>query len=794
LHFRVPNPKIAFEDLRLRVVDKHVPLPDGHDPVVMGASSYGFGGTNAHVIVQEYRPSGTTPDEQATRHRSLEEANLLLISARSKSALQALAASYATLLPKISRTVLPDLCSTAALQRTHHQDRLVAAASDPAELARRLERFSRGEQTARLATAHVTAERPKLAFVYSGNGSQWSGMGRTLIENDGAFRRDVEIVDDLFLAHSGWSIMTELRQTEDAARMELTEVAQPTLFALQVGMTNLLRRAGVSPAAVVGHSVGEVAAAWASGALSLEQAVHTIYVRSRAQGRTAGAGAMAAVGLSAEAAAAVLAEIGGWIEIAGINSPRSITVAGDPAALDSLEQLLRPDGAFFRKLPLNYAFHSAAMDAVEAEVRDELQWTTATATIPFISTVEGSPIPGTQLNGAYWWRNIREPVRFSDAVTFLIKDGSVNIFVEVGPHPILRDYIQQCAVDGRVAATVVPTLRRPRESSLDTELDQIWTAICACHASGASELTTLFQRPRHPVPLPPYPWQRQRHWVGAAPMPGIRIPVTRDHPLLGHRVESGDAIWENTLSLMVTPWLQDHVIGNSTLFPFAAFIEMILAAGSRLFGNQPLDIEDLDLRKALVVPDDSSPIIQLTIGEDGDVRLRSLRTPGAEDWISHCGGGVSVAPVGDRARNIVIDAIASRLGTVIPGPEHYRQVAARGFAFGPRFQGVAEIRVGRNEALAKVSIPHGIADEVDVYRLHPCLLDACLQALSPLIAAEDQNSGFVFLPAQIQRFRLYRGGARPMWSHATVRSRSRRSILADIAIVDEAGGKIAELT
>ena len=794
LHFNTPNPKIAFDELNLKVVDRAIRLPRRGKPLVMGVSSYGFGGTNAHIAVREYRRPADHAFVALPASRGTASDRVLLLSARSGDALAAMATDYAALLRTADADDLDAICATAALCRARHPHRLAASGAQATELAMRLERFAAGEPAARLASARVVAEAPRLAFAFSGNGPQWWGMGRELLAASSLFRAEVERVDVIFKRLAGWSLIDEMTLPEAASRMDKTEVAQPALFALQLGLVRVLDEAGVRPAAVVGHSVGEVAAAYVSGALTLDEAVSVIYERSRAQALTAGLGKMAAIGLGREAAETAIAAITGWLEIAAVNSGRSVTVVGAPEALETLGRKMTEAGIFNRVLALDYPFHSRAMDAIEAPLRTALAGLRPRpALLPFVSAVEGREIGGERLDASYWWRNIREPVRFEAAVDHLLMSAGATVFLELGPHPVLRDYVLQCAKDRDAAATVIPTLRRPSATRAEPELDNLWGAICACHANGVTDPGELFERPAVPAALPFYPWQRQSFWSGVVPLPDMPTYSHRDHPLLGYRIAAGDALWENRLDTTLLPYLVDHVVQGAVVFPATAFIEMVLAGAARIFGPVPCDIEDLDIRKALVIPHGEMPILQIALSEeDGSFRIRSRLNAEVPTWTAFVAGKVARAPGAATAHSFALAELRGRMGTVISKDAHYRVCSGVGLSYGPTFQALEAVYLGDDEALGKIGAPAAIAGDLSSYCVHPCLFDASLQALGhfdPGVA----RAGSAYLPVQLRRLRTYATGTTPQYCYVRVTRRSARSVLADIRLLDGDGRVILEI-
>jgi len=430
--------------------------------------------------------------------------DLLLLSAASPETLDDIATAYAGFLSDASPSTWRDIRATVALNRDRRPHRLVVAAATPQDAAQRLKTYLGGDKTSRLAKGKTPERAPRLALVYSGNGPQWWGMGRELFSESPIFRNRIEEIDAHFAPKAGWSMAAEMRRTEADSRIGLTEIAQPLLFAQQVALTTVLSAAGIRASAVLGHSVGEVAAAWGCGALSLEQATDVIFHRSQTQIPTAGRGRMAALGVGADEATRAMAEVGGWLEIAAFNTSRAVTVAGAPEALEALRDRLTADGKFVRILPLNYPFHTRVMDVIKAPLLVRLEGLTPRrGRLPFISTVTGAELDGGALNGEYWWRNARAPVQFEAAIAHALDDHDIGMFLEVGPHPVLKDYLQQIikAAEG-ASAVALSTLRRPAPGRPAPELDALKTAVCSVYASGGGDPAALFEKPRIAAKLP----------------------------------------------------------------------------------------------------------------------------------------------------------------------------------------------------------------------------------------------------------------------------------------------------
>ena len=517
-----------------------------------------------------------------------------------------------------------DLCRTAAIRRTHHQHRLAAFGRTGNEVAAQLEAFVAGDSPPLLAKGHARTPPVRLAMVFSGNGSQWRGMGQDLLA-DPFIARCIDRVDATISRLSGWSVKDALSSTEPANLFDRTEIAQPALFALQVAMLEWLAAHGIEAEAMLGHSVGEVSAAYGAGILSLAEACRVIVERSRAQGRTAGTGRMAALGLSPENAAALIAPYGEALTIAAVNAPNSVTVAGDAAAIDALGGELEGNQVFFRPLDLDYAFHSRCMDPIRKGLLDRLDGLTPRdGRLRFVSTVTGTTIEGSRLDAEYWWDNIRRPVQFAPAIESLMAEG-FNVFLEIGPHPILDTYLRDCLKTAGGQGVSIPTLRRH-----EPERDALWLALGRCYAAGiAIDYDALYPRDCAFVPLPAYPWQRERYWFADDDGEARASPSRRKHPLLGKRLPATDGIWKNRLDPALLAWLADHVVQNSTVLPGAAYIEMACRSVLSTRDCDGVEIEAFEIRRPLLIAAGAEPSVEVALSaEDGTFRLRANDTRG----------------------------------------------------------------------------------------------------------------------------------------------------------------------
>ncbi|WP_030857757.1 type I polyketide synthase [Streptomyces sp. NRRL S-37] len=771
LHALPLNPRIDFDGLGLAPAVEPVPLEVGERSAV-GVSAFGFGGANAHVVVTPPPAAHGTGPSPVPDGRPLP----LVVSARSPKALKRMTAHMAQRLRDAEPGEFYDLAHTSTVRRTAHPHRAAVLATGPEDAARELDRLTAAEP-ARGAVVR-TGERDGTAFVYSGNASQWPGMAADLLEREPAFRRAVEEADAALAPHLGWSVAKELAHPSPR-KWQRTEVAQPALFAVQVGLTGLLASHGVRPRAVAGHSVGEVAAAHAAGALTLEQAALVIAARSRTQGATAGRGRMAAVGLPEARAREELLRHDGTLEIAGINSESDVTVAGDADALAAWGAELTGRGVFFRELDLDYAFHSRAMDPIREPLLDALDGLRpAPARIPFVSTVTGTELNGPELDATYWWRNIREPVRFAEAAA-LLAAGHAGILAEIGPHPVLRPYLR------RTGATCVATLHRDGDGPRETAA----TVAAVLAADTATDWRHHFPRPGRVVYLPAYAWQHERYWHGTAQdrVAGTSGSGLLDHPLVGERMPAPHPVWHGTVEPQLVPWLGDHRIGDDVLMPAAAYVEMALSAGRRAL-DRPVEVRHLEIGRPLSVPwPDPTPVaLQTAVTPDDGAVTISVR----EEHQGECHPVVRAQVrtlLGTAPDPLDLAALRARCDRSVDGPDFYRTCHGIGLNCGPDFQLIDRVDVGDEEALVTYRLTH----TADTYTAHPVLIDAPLQATVAL-AGENTESA-AFLPTVFGSVRVWRTPAPTGVVHLRRRSRSAHEMCWDITYADADGTVTAEI-
>jgi phthiocerol/phenolphthiocerol synthesis type-I polyketide synthase C len=779
-----PNPNIPFDELNLEVLTANRPLK-ATGRLVVGVNSFGFGGANAHVILESYA-------NEAPATPALPKASALpvVVSARDARALSTAARDMAQFIGQQPQSALYDVAYQSVFGRERHAHSAVLFGTTPASIAAKLQHFADGSDKSGVECGTALSAPRGAAFIYSGNGAQWAGMGALLL-TDPTFRSAIREVDRLFSRYADYSLEAELSGKNGEGRYEYTEVAQPALFALQVGVTAMLRRRGLVPMAVAGHSVGEVAAAWASGALSLAAAVSVIHHRSALQGTTKGNGGMTAANLGEPAVRELLKELGlaERVSVAGVNSWRSVSLAGPTADLDRLEKVFAQRNLVFKRLGLDYAFHSAAMDGLFPELRRSLgHLEPDEGSIPFYSTVTGKRLEGKALNAEYWWRNIREPVLFEPAVRGMVNEG-VNIFLEIGPHAVLHRYLQDCLTDAGVNGRVMTTGARGDDSPT-----RIFSgANQALIAGAAMDWQRLLPWRGRYLQLPNYPWQKEPHWHTVTSDSMGLIDRQSRHPLLGFALNQAELTWENTLDTLGCPELADHAVGGAVVFPAAGYAELALAAAQQWQPGAVVEFEDLEIRAPLLLAEDPSRVVRCALDpRDGQFSIKSREQLGSETWALHV-----VSRILREATPIRLKRVLGPLPTHQPDftdRSHATLTAAAGLEYGPAFQAIRHGWLQSDTALAVLHTPDCLGKDLARYHLHPAFLDCGFQLIVQLLrdSAVD-HSGVTFVPTRIGHLSFRTGQGMPHYVRARLLSRGPHSVCAEFELFDQAEQPIAVL-
>ncbi|MFB8281030.1 type I polyketide synthase [Nocardia colli] len=758
--FDQPNPDIPFGELGIHVQLDAERLGPEAGRMTVAVNSFGYGGTNAHAILQEFVPESITA-RQSARHFGV-----LPISARTTTAVRAMAGRFADLL---TTGTDPDRLAEAAWTRlAHHQYRTGVLVGDSTELIRDLREFAAG--AGRDATHIVSRHTTKPVFVFSGMGPQWWGMARELLSTTGVFAETAERVDLLFREISGWSIIEELLRPEDESRIGATEVAQPANFLVQVALANELAELGITPAAVVGHSVGEVSAAYIAGMLTLPDAVRVVYHRARLQATTAGSGGMLAIGLTLEQARELIGDDEA-VDIAAVNSAHALTVAGRAGRLDEIAEKLTEHGTFARRLQVEVPYHSRLMDPILGELRAALVGLSPLRpTVPLYSSVTGALVTEPDWDAEYWCANVRQPVLFANAVTALIEAGE-RVFVELGPHPVLSGNIRELLLDAGEIGTAVATLDRRHADAVS-----IRKTIVGLYSAGALDLATLFpaERAATPhLPLPRYPWQRTRLRSALPFFEQMRSGTPDGYRMLGDPDLEGRPSWLLQIGTELLPWLADHQVGGVCVLPGAAYLDAALSAAASRMGGKRVALEQVRFVAPLIMNAPDVPLLEFGVEESSGRFLIRSRNATGSIWTVHAAGRLLTgfyepSKVALPEAEVEID------------PElFYAALAACGLRYGPAFQRVISVRAGTD---AVVAVVDGEIAEGSGHLAHPVVVDAALQTVAMLFAEAGIGEG-VLVPVGVDAVRMF--GSLPDRITVVTRRDPGVPLRADVDLLDD---------
>ncbi|MFF3862588.1 SDR family NAD(P)-dependent oxidoreductase [Streptomyces sp. NPDC002209] len=682
-----------------------------------GISAFGISGTNAHLILEQAPETPGQAPGQATA-RPAPAAVPWVLSARSPEALREQALRLRDRLAADADLPLAGVGPSLVTTRSLFEHRQVVIGADRDELLAALTAAAAGDDSG--AAAVVTgAAKPvgKTVFVFPGQGSQWVEMGRELWESSPVFARRMQECADALSPHVDWSLHDVLG---DAEALERVDVVQPVLWAVMVSLAEVWRSYGVQPAAVVGHSQGEIAAACVAGALSIEDAAKVVALRSKAILALSGRGGMVSVALPVEDVRARLTD---GLSVAAVNGPSSVVVSGDVAELDALLAGCEADEVRARRVPVDYASHSRHVEAIEGELRRVLAGLRPrTSEVPFFSTVTADWLDTTCMDAEYWYTNLRRTVRFEEATRALAEQG-FRFFVEASAHPVLTIGVEQTLDGAGVEAAVVGTLRRGEGG-----LARFHRSAAEAFVAGVEvSWKNAFQDWDGPwVELPTYAFQRQRYWLNA-PDETTAAGSTSDHPLLDAVIdlpddgENGGVVGSGRLSLERHPWLAEHVVHGAVLVPAAALLEMAVWAAHKAGGDV---VDELTLETPLVLSRTAEREIRVVVDGKSVISVHS-RGEGDTGWTRNAVGVVGSAAASTPVEEALV-AWPPAGAVAVPVEDEYARLAALGFGHGPLFRGLQKVWRQGDALFAEVELPAAEGADRSRYRIHPALLHAAL--------------------------------------------------------------------
>nr|WP_294524328.1 type I polyketide synthase [uncultured Rhodopila sp.] len=790
LHFTTPSPHIAWENLPFVVPRQAVHWQPIGGRRIGGVSSFGFSGTNVHVVLEEAPPAPVAVDAGSER------SHLFAVSARDSVALAQLAERYAAALQHSGNDTLGDVCRTANTGRAHFADRATIIAESMEGLRAGLAALSRGEDAAGLMHERVARQDPpRIAFLFTGQGAQYAGMTKGLYEASRVFRTALDRCAAILQPHLDRPLLDVL--FAKGGLINQTGYTQPALFAVEFALTELWRSLGVTPNAVIGHSVGEYVAACVAGVLSLEDGLRLIALRGRLMQSLPEGGAMAAVAAPEAAVAPMIVPHASILSIAAVNSARQTVISGDAVALEAVCRRLGDQGVQCHPLPVSHAFHSPLLEPI----LDEFEQTArsvrfAPPRIRLISNVTGKAAVADEITQpSYWRRHMREAVRFGDGLRAL-QDARPDCCIEIGPHPTLLPLAAEAF--SASPPRLVASLRRGKP-----DWRQMLEGLSAVYLAGARVdwrgLTEAGQD--RIVDLPTYPFQRERHWFRARPDAQPRRTTARPgcHALLGARLRSAipGAIYEATLSADAPDFVRQHRVLDHVILPATAYLEMLVAGARDVLRTPSVRIEDVAISEAMLLPDDGTARIVQTVFEPGHggtaaVSISSIAESPADTaaWTRHASARVGT---GDPcpAPSASLSELRAQCPSSLAVAEFYDGFRQRGLRFGDAFHTVRGVWQGAAQAIGEIALSASSTEPVSDYVLHPLLLDGCFQVIAAALPAEDPE--ILYLPVGVGSYSVHGEAAGQCWCHVAVQPDTGDVRRADILVFGAHGKQVAEL-
>lgn len=743
LHFYEPNPEIDWQNMNVVLPTESVAWEtETNEPLVAGVNAFGITGTNAHVIVQSFE---NTSSEKKILDKKY---NILPISANNSEAVINYAKLYQS---NINEDNYLNFTKNIAFHKANLQQRNAIVFSDFQDFQLGLKAIVDKTNNDQLFSGYSTTKLPKIAFVFPGQGSQWLGMGKELYRQEIVFKNAIDDCESAFKNYVDWNL-TDILFSDDTESLSEIDIIQPTLVAIEIALAKLWMSIGVQPNAAVGHSMGEIAAAYIAGIISLDNAANIICTRSQLMKEQKGKGAMGYVALAVDELKPFLESSIDNVNIGVVNSPKSTVITGDKTEVERIISTLDEQGFFSRLIKVDVASHSQQMDILKPRLLDATQNIQAKESeIIFQSTVHPEIQNAKQIQADYWVDNLRNTVQFSEAIQQLIDEG-IEIFIEISPNPVLNSAIQENIDIKKSEAIVLFSLEKNKNDILSFT-EQIAKAFC----NGVFiDWKNFYGNQYEKIKLPPYPWQREYHWIKEIQTSSVynqdrKVNNGLPHPFLkNYAFSQGNItthIWETILSLEEFTYLSEHKVGDRIIFPAAGFIEIIQACCTEVKPEQQFQIEHLCILESLELSQEEAINLKITlqqaIGNFYSLKINSIKE---DEVLQHLSTDIIFKPLVYKNSDKVAE-----LAQAISKETHYSACRISNLNYGNGFQGIQKIHHNESVFEATIELPDNI--NIADYIIHPTLLDACLQTiLAPIYLKNDAT----YVPFSISQYKFYK--------------------------------------
>ncbi|AOX01784.1 beta-ketoacyl synthase [Moorena producens PAL-8-15-08-1] len=804
LHFNQLNPYIKIKNTPIKIPTSLQKWSAGEKPKMAGVSSFGFGGTNAHVILEEAPSQFKIQNSKFKSEEFIERpSHILTLSAKCEKALQELAQRYQEFLANNSTAAIADICFTANTGRSHFKHRLAVVAESTEKLSQQLKGFETGVDTPGVVRGPVPSKKPpKIVFLFTGQGSQYVDMGRELYKTQPTFRKTLEQCDAILGAYQQKSLLSILYpEPGETSPIDQTAYTQPALFAIEYALFQLWKSWGIEPDVVMGHSVGEYVAACVAGVFSLEDGLKLIAHRGRLMQQLPSGGEMVAVMASYEKVNQLIAPYTEQVAIAAINGPVSTVISGAAEAIGTLLDSLEAEGIKTKQLQVSHAFHSPLMEPMLADfeaVASQMSYNQPR--IPLISNVTGAIADESIATASYWVNHVRQPVKFAHSMETLQQLG-YDVFLEIGPLPILLGMGKQCLPEE--LGVWLPSLRPAQE-----DWQQMLHSLAQLYVQGVKVDWLGFERDysRSKVVLPTYPWQRQRYWIETDNTLIHKKQFLSNyetlHPLLGQRLRLAgfdqQIRFECLLSSSQPSYLKHHCVFSVPVLPAAAYLEIALAAGNTLFKSENLILEDVVIQQALILPEDELQTIQIVLTPQETLcynfQIFSLDVGSQQSevkWTLHVQGKLLAGDKDTQPKTTDLKTLIGEYNQQISPKDFYLEYKDRGIDYGDCFQAVRQLWCSEEKALGQIQLPETLVNQATFYQLHPVLLDASFQVLAAALdGTENQDT---YLPVKIKRLQLHRRTSNTLWTEVEINATtaSPQTLTGEVCLWDKQGVVVA---
>lgn len=781
------NPNIECEKWNLHIPKgNNVPLPSEKSVLYAGVNSFGYGGTNSMVIMRSPQKDEAAPVSRKSRGKPAVKTYLLPLSSTHEKGLAKAAEAYSAFLQNDTTVDLHDVCYSAGAYRTWFQHRAVILADSRDELIQNLADLKTGKQNQSVVIGRSFVA-PKLGpvMIFSGMGSQWEGMGKTILSTLPPDVQPVaEAFDATFRKLSGWSLLTVLTSEENADfSVHKTEIAQPAICLLEILIFKTLAAYGISPSAIVGHSVGEVAAAYCAGALTLEDTVRVIYVRSQLQARLAGSGTMLAVGAEREKVEEFIQKHALSVSVAAVNSLKSCTLSGAAEDLKKVEDHYSKQDVFVRLLNVEVPYHSALMETIQSDMHKMLADIHPIQPVfPLYSTVTGEKWDDDVRHDArYWYQNSRQPVEFFKAVSHILQEIDSQVILEVGAHPVLLPSVKEIISKSDIQIQTVHSLRR-------NDVGVHWAELCLARlAIAGAPLDWLRMTGGQRVAIPYYAWHREYYWSECQEAAADRLGLIV-HPLLGLPMVSATPRWRATINQNYLPWLPDHQIESNVIFPAAAYMEAALAVHFQVHGTHQAILRNFEIYSPILIEEKTNCDVEWSYNAQMGKLEGSTLTRGDDDsdplWRNHVRVEVlTSAPWPVEGRKVFSPVVVKPFDK----NEFYTTLAQNGLQYGEQFQVVEDIATVPEGLWAKLSLTPERAIQSEDYAVHPALLDGAFQLIAAAVFEHNPDNDYAYVPVSAERLIYHGQKCAELTAIVSVGAISSKQLVADVHLYDDEG-------